>query len=131
MSFRLLVVDDEELIRRPLLRALKGYGFEVAEAGDGEEAAGLIRDSGQPFDLLVTDVVMPRMNGWDLADLTMSLSPGTRILVISAYAADPPRQALHALPYLQKPFDLEVFLTTVRQLLHSPTPPKSFPAVGT
>lgn len=59
---RILIVDDDALIRLQLVQALRQQGYETAEAGDGEEALGLLR--AQPFDLIVLDILMPRLDGF-------------------------------------------------------------------
>ena len=123
-SQRLLVVDDEMPIRRILVKALEWQGFTPSEAADGLSAAETIRLSTQPFDLLITDMVMPGMNGAELVELTEKLSPDTAILVISGYA--PSSSILGRCPFLQKPFGLDLFITTVEQVLRrkSPFPPR-------
>jgi two-component system, cell cycle sensor histidine kinase and response regulator CckA len=123
---RLLVVDDEPMIRQLLVRALRGRGFATLEATDGETAAEILRTSPQPIDLLITDIVMPGMNGLDLAEFTAKVSPATRVLLMSGYVAAPPTPSLAGLPFLQKPFALTQFFNTIRSLLGSNTPPESF-----
>ena len=128
-NLRLLVVDDEAIVRRNLVRALRGRGFSPEEAPDGHLAAEMIRNTARPYDMVITDIVMPGMDGFALAELTKTLSPTTQILLISAYAPEPDGRWVDRWPFLQKPFDLSVFVGTVCELLNSWTPPESFPSI--
>ena len=128
-TFHLLVVDDEPTVRHNLARALRGCGFETEEASDGLIASEMIRTN--QFDLLITDVIMPAMDGFTLARLTARESPSTKILLMSGYVPNPSQAELEVLPFLQKPFHLNVFLMAVRDLLQSVTPPTSFPQLAT
>lgn len=96
-----LLVDDEELVRASTSYMLADLGYRVIEAASGEEAMRLL-DAGQPFDLLVTDHLMPGISGTDLAREVRNARPGTAILLVSGYAEleglDP------NLPRLAKPF---------------------------
>jgi CheY-like chemotaxis protein len=78
-------VDDEDLVRMSTADMLMDLGYEVAEASSGEEALRLI-DTGLRPDLLVTDHLMPGMNGAELARLVTSRSPGLPVLIVSGYA---------------------------------------------
>jgi CheY-like chemotaxis protein len=80
-----LLVDDEDLVRMSTADMLMDLGYEVAEASSGEEALRLI-DTGLRPDLLVTDHLMPGMNGAELARLVTSRSPGLPVLIVSGYA---------------------------------------------
>src|SRR3569623_1724213 len=82
---RILFVDDDEYVRRAAARALRARGFTVFEAADGRAALMQVHDS---IDLLVTDVVMPRMDGRELAELARRDHPGLKVLYTSGYTAD-------------------------------------------
>src|SRR5690349_9775770 len=83
---RILVVDDEESIRDLTRRILTRGGYEVIAASGGEEALSLITDESEQVDLLLTDVIMPRMSGKELAERFSSLRAGARVLYMSAYS---------------------------------------------
>jgi PAS domain S-box-containing protein len=96
-----LLVDDEELVRASTAYMLAELGYRVIEAASGEEAMQLMA-TGEPFDLLVTDHLMPGINGTDLARVVRTSRPGTAILLVSGYAE---REGLDPdLPRLTKPF---------------------------
>jgi DNA-binding response OmpR family regulator len=107
MGKRVLVVDDEEMIRKFLRIYLTKWGFEVREAGDGEQAVEKLNDD--DFDLLICDIMMPNMNGWQVLKEVKS-NPRTKdIPVIFLTAKD--REAdivkgyeLGADYYITKPF---------------------------
>ena len=82
---RALVVDDEELVRLTTADMLQSLGYEVVEA-DGARQAKQILGSGQQFDLVVTDHLMPEVTGADLAASIRENWPDTRVLIISGYA---------------------------------------------
>lgn len=115
-----LVVDDQSGIRTIVRRILEGRGFQVAEAGSGEEALSLLDRRREAFDLLVTDMRMPGMTGRDLADRIRFRHPATRILFISGFTDDPSVQS-GILPdrarFLAKPFNPEQFVAAVTQLV--------------
>ncbi len=96
-----LLVDDEDLVRASTSYMLTDLGYGVVEAASGEEAMRLL-EAGQPFDLLVTDHLMPGISGTDLARVVRKARPGIGILLVSGYAelegVDPD------LPRLAKPF---------------------------
>ena len=108
-----LLVDDEELVRMSTADMLGELGYQVMEAASGEEALRLVEE-GRLFDLLVTDHLMPGMNGADLASAVRSRRPGVRVLVVSGYAEsegiDP------NLPRLTKPFRRDELAGSLAQL---------------
>jgi PAS domain S-box-containing protein len=115
-----LVVEDEQLVRDLVRRTLTRAGYTVLVAEHGEEALAVSRTTLGPIDLLVTDVVMPRMNGNDLATRLRLERPGIRVLLVSGYANDVLglRGGLESgTEYLQKPFTPSVLLDRVRELL--------------
>lgn len=108
-----LLVDDEELVRASTSYMLAELGYRVIEAASGEEAMALM-DSGEAFDLLVTDHLMPGINGTDLARVVRASRPGTPILLVSGYAE---REGLDPdLPRLTKPFRKSELAVSLDQL---------------
>jgi PAS domain S-box-containing protein len=96
-----LLVDDEDLVRASTADMLVNLGYHVVEAGSGEEALRLV-DSGQSFDVLLTDHLMPGMRGTDLARTLRERFPGCPAIIISGYAEV--EGAATDLPRLSKPF---------------------------
>jgi PAS domain S-box-containing protein len=119
-----LVVEDEPLVRHLTARALEGDGFRVVTADSGEDALGLVR-AGLVPDVVVTDVVMPRMNGPELSVAIHALHPGLPVLFMSGYLGDD-MMARRVLPegaaFLQKPFTPEELVQAVDRLLPQPAP---------
>jgi PAS domain S-box-containing protein len=107
-----LLVDDEELVRATTSYMLADLGYHVIEAASGEEALRLI-EAGQPFDVLVTDHLMPGITGTELARVVKSLRPGIGILLISGYAE---REGLDPdTPRLNKPFRKDELAASLSQ----------------
>jgi two-component system cell cycle sensor histidine kinase/response regulator CckA len=98
MSGTILVVDDQDVVRDVIRLALEGAGYTVLDAASPNAAIALARDKG-PIDLLVTDVVMPEMDAFELADRISFEVPGVRILYTSGYT-----DAGAEGPFIQKPF---------------------------
>lgn len=120
-----LVVDDEQGLRDLVCRTLQAEGYSTLEAGHGAEALEVMEAAPDAVHLVVTDVVMPGMDGRELGRRISQRWPDLPILYISAYDVNDifwrgsPRQSA---PFLQKPFPLEGLLTTVRGLIHSRSP---------
>ncbi|MEM7263737.1 MAG: response regulator, partial [Planctomycetota bacterium] len=117
-----LVVEDEPGVRRLLCQVLGEAGYQVLEAENGARALEVLRGNGGPVDLLVTDVVMPEINGRDLAQRVRSAYPETRILFVSGHSYDAIAQGGvldHDVEFLQKPFVPETLAEKVRELLAS------------
>ena len=123
MAVRVLLVEDEGLIRLVASQTLEDEGFEVVEAWNGDEAARLL-DGPDSFDILFTDVQMPgTLDGLDLAMHARRRCPGIPVLVVSGYAAqlmtrlgglDP------AATFIGKPYSLDEVVTAVRHLTAAP-----------
>ncbi|MCC6386970.1 MAG: PAS domain S-box protein [Dehalococcoidia bacterium] len=116
----ILLAEDEESIRRLVARGLRRYGYTVLTAADGEEALSLLNERGREIDLLVTDVVMPRLDGQGLADALRREAPHVRILFSSGYTDDAILRygVLHAeVAFLQKPYTVEALGHKIRQIL--------------
>src|SRR5207244_1620284 len=100
----ILLVEDEDAVRKLARLTLEGCGYAVTEAPDGETALDLLTDSGH-FDLLVTDLTMPGIGGWDLAEQVRAVRPDIGVVFISGYAPDIDRlESLSGAVFLAKPF---------------------------
>jgi DNA-binding NtrC family response regulator len=115
---RILVADDEGSVRDFLARALVRYGHEVETAADGSEALSALART--PFDLLLTDIVMPVMDGIALALKATSEHPDLVVLMMTGYAAE--KQRAHNLDALihdvvMKPFSMDQILGAVQRAL--------------
>jgi PAS domain S-box-containing protein len=119
----LLLVEDEDSIREPAAEILESRGYLVLAARDGAEALAVSQAHAGLIDLMITDVVMPGMNGKQLAEELRALRPGIRVLFISGYPED--AIAHHGVleedkAFLQKPCPAAVLLRTVREVLDAP-----------
>jgi two-component system cell cycle sensor histidine kinase/response regulator CckA len=115
-----LLVEDEELVRQLTREILRRNGYRVLEACDGVEALGVLREHTGPIDLLLTDVVMPRMSGHELVEQARPLRPGMRILYVSGYSEEAiARQGelSEGIEQLSKPFTRGFLRAKIRQLI--------------
>ncbi|MBI2060999.1 MAG: response regulator [Nitrospirae bacterium] len=115
-----LLVEDDDMVRTIACRILRAGGYEVIEASNAQEALARIEKSGPRLDLLVTDVVMPGMSGWELVDLVRQNSPKTRALLISGYEAHQmleKRMSDSYMHFLPKPFSMKTLSEKVREVL--------------
>jgi CheY-like chemotaxis protein len=121
-----LFVEDEVALRDLMHRVLTKGGYTVLAAGDGLEALALVEEHKRPIDLVVTDVIMPRMSGPELASRLRARDPGIRLLYVSGYTADQLRSAQTDLgadaTLLPKPFTSDGLLRKVREVLDRPRP---------
>jgi PAS domain S-box-containing protein len=118
-----LVAEDEELVRHLAVRFLERLGYRVLSAAAGDEALALVQGHHGAIDLLMTDVVMPRMTGKQLADHLTALRPGIKVLFVSGYAED---SIVHhgvleeGINFLEKPFTYDGLARKVREVLDTP-----------
>jgi two-component system cell cycle sensor histidine kinase/response regulator CckA len=120
-----LLVDDQEGVRALLRRELSGRGHQVLEAADGAEALHLVRRRNGAVDLIVSDVVMPQMNGPELATHIGVEFPDVPVILMSAFApAGVARVGLSEtlVPVLQKPFEPSHLADLVALALQHPVP---------
>lgn len=118
----ILLVEDEKSIIKTLEIILSQQGYHVLTASNPAGAIELVKSYGEAIDLLVTDVVMPEMNGRELSERVLELHPGVKCLFMSGYPADV--IAHHGvvdedLEFIQKPFLKDAFLDKVREVLDS------------
>ena len=112
---RILVLDDERPLREVTVRFLRAGGFNVAEASTGSEALEMLRHAAPPFRLLLTDVEMPGMNGREVAEQAVRVSPSTAVVFASGYAQGAPiADAPQNRPVLRKPYSRAQLLEFVR-----------------
>ncbi len=119
-SETILVVEDEEAVRSLSRRALEASGYTVLAAADGPDAVRLLERYRGPIHLVLTDVIMPGMNGRELAQRLVQRRPGLRVLYMSGYPGDAivHRGALEpGTAFLQKPFMPEDLARKVREVL--------------
>jgi two-component system, cell cycle sensor histidine kinase and response regulator CckA len=112
-----LVVDDEAAVRRFAARVLARDGFEVLEASDGAEALDLIKGGEVLLDVVISDIVMPRMNGVELMQALCVSHPGLPVILMSGYATAALSELGIATPcgILPKPFQAERLLAEVHR----------------
>lgn len=119
-SGTLLLVEDEDAVRSFAARALGTRGYEVLEASTGAEALEVLEEHGGKVDLVVSDVVMPEMDGPTLLKELRKKLPDIKIVFMSGYAEDAFKRNLdenETFTFLQKPFDLKTLAATVKSAL--------------
>ncbi|MFQ5576025.1 MAG: PAS domain S-box protein [Anaerolineae bacterium] len=121
----ILLAEDEAAVRELAAYTLRRQGYTVLEAADGQEGLQLALEYTGEIDLLLTDVVMPKLGGKALADQLQTVRPGTRVLFASGYTADAiDNQGVlnEGVAFIQKPFSPAALAQKVRQILDSPGP---------
>jgi two-component system, cell cycle sensor histidine kinase and response regulator CckA len=121
-SETILVAEDEDGVRSLTKEVLEKYGYTVLEASNGEEALKIAERHEGPLDLLLSDVVMPRMGGPELAQELLARRPAVKVLYMSGYTDHPMvrRGVVNAgVAFLQKPFTPTVLVSRIREILES------------
>jgi PAS domain S-box-containing protein len=116
-SETILLVEDEDVVRAFMCESLRALGYRVIEARGGPEALVYCQRHPEPIDLLLTDVVMPKMSGPQLAEQLGGTFPGLRVLYISGYTENPALREKSSL--LQKPFTAEQLGSRIRDVLEA------------
>ncbi|MGQ9693296.1 MAG: PAS domain S-box protein [Thermodesulfobacteriota bacterium] len=116
----ILLVEDDENVRKLACQILERQGYKVLLSSHGEEALSICEDHGDPINLLLTDVVMPGLNGWDLANAVSIFHPQIKVLYMSGY----PDEVITdygilkpGINYIQKPFTVDSLAKKVRAIL--------------
>lgn len=123
MPFRILVVDDETNARKSLAIGLKIEGYDVLEAPDGQAALELLQK--ERVDLAIIDLMMPGVNGLDLARRMRFRHAGVRVVLVSAYHLSKrqlDRADVAAVGFIPKPFDMDELVAFVGRKLPSQPP---------
>ena len=117
-SPKILLAEDDNDMRRFLVKALENAGYEVIDYDNGMSAYRRLRE--EPFELLLTDIVMPEMDGIELARRASELDPDLKIMFITGFAAvalNPDNHAPKDAKILSKPFHLRDLVDEVERLL--------------
>lgn len=116
----ILLVEDDDAVRAVARRALDRFGYHVLSAARGDEALGIARNHDREIDLLLTDIMMPGMNGVEVAAEVARIRPGIQVFFMSGYAdQDLVRQGLlePGTHFLQKPFTPQDLAEQIRRIL--------------
>lgn len=129
MKQRALIIDDDPSIRSLLATLLRREGFEVDTAADGEEGIRRIEDDSARFDVVVLDLMMPRIDGHAVVARIQAARPWMmdRVIVATAFPQAAMGRVGFACPILPKPFDLDQLLGTIQRQLATAAP---LPAQG-
>lgn len=118
---RILLADDEEVVRKTVRLVLGFQGYEVEEAEDGQQAVQKFTTAAKPFDLVLLDLDMPRMGGLQALNEIRAHRADTKVVVLSGMPHNP---AGDDVVFVQKPFDYQHFLRLLREILGE-VPPQS------
>jgi two-component system cell cycle sensor histidine kinase/response regulator CckA len=116
---RVLLVEDEDVVRSFAVRALTRQGYEVLEASDGQEALDIVAEHNGEIDIVVTDVVMPEMDGPTMFRELRKTNPSIKVIFVSGYPNEAFRETLGTedVAFLPKPFSLPQLAEKVKQEL--------------
>ena len=114
-----LIVEDEDMVRGMIRTVMQWNGYTILEARHGAEALSLCDQYPRQIDLLITDIVMPKMNGRELSERLLKLRPNLKVLYISGYAGETfgELDQKDVGNFLQKPFTPNVLAQKVRETL--------------
>jgi two-component system cell cycle sensor histidine kinase/response regulator CckA len=117
---RILLVEDEESVRAFSARALKVTGYKVFEASSGEEALEVLDEIHDEVDLIISDVVMPEMDGPTLLTHLRKRMPNVKVIFVSGYAEESVRKDIaddRSVEFLAKPYSLDQINSKVKEVL--------------
>ncbi|HET6797079.1 MAG TPA: response regulator [Gemmatimonadales bacterium] len=118
-TLTVLVVDDDDGVRRTIARQLEQGGFRVLSAWNGVEALAVLEQPGVEVHLVVTDLLMPQLDGYQLADRLATLPNPPEVIFVSAFRSD--LELEH--PIFTKPFHLDDLTEAVQRILQQPSKP--------
>jgi len=122
---RILRADDEEVVRKTVRLVLGFQGYDVVEAGDGEDAVQKYMEAVPHFDLVLLDVDMPRAGGLDALARIRQRDADAKVIVLSGMPQSPAADVV----FIQKPFDYHQFLRVVREMLGDTSKPATNTAI--
>lgn len=114
---RVLLVEDNDAVRQVTNQMLTRLGYAVTQAANGSEALEIAKTEHSNFELVLTDVIMPGMNGKQLADEIRRIYPETKVMFMSGYVDEPILQDGLSGPLIRKPFTLSVLASKMREIL--------------
>jgi len=119
-SPHVLLVEDEAFLRELVMEGLQDAGFSVLEASDGNTGVQALQ-SDQRIDVLLSDIKLPDIDGYQVAEAARTLRPGLKVILMTGYAPSPLPPALQSVVYrvLQKPFSLETLPGMVNAALEA------------
>ena len=123
-----LVVEDEELLRRAMVKVLSKEHYSVIEAADGSAGIDLLRAHGNEIDLVLLDSTLPGATAREVAAEARRIRPDINFLFISAHSKEVARQSINlpeSVPFLRKPFPLKDLARTLQEVFASPTPARA------
>ncbi|HWP59308.1 MAG TPA: response regulator [Candidatus Acidoferrales bacterium] len=112
---KILLIEDDNLTRITIGRFLRGEGYEVEEAEDGAKALALLES--ERFDLIVSDIVLPKASGFAVLDHATAASPSTPVIFVTAYSAMQSQAATRPVRVILKPILLDDLLSAVQSAL--------------
>jgi two-component system, cell cycle sensor histidine kinase and response regulator CckA len=115
----ILVVDDEQTVRELIVLFLETAGFKVYQASGGHMALEIVTRPDIIVDILVTDIIMPRMNGKELANRISTFKPHIKVLFVSAYSAEilsSQNLCPEGSDYVRKPFSKEILMARISKV---------------
>jgi len=117
-SATLLVVEDEPMLRMIVVETLRDAGYAVLEANDGDAGLKAVQ-SNASIDGLITDIRMPGLNGYQLAEAAIGLRPRLKVLLMTGYTSEPLPKSLadRGIQVMYKPFDVDQLAQIAGQLL--------------
>jgi two-component system cell cycle sensor histidine kinase/response regulator CckA len=113
----ILLVEDADALRLIVREMLEGAGYRVMDAEGPEKAVALVEASSGAIDLVLTDMMMPRMSGQELARHIATLKPGIRVVFMSGYSEEVMGILSPGAFFLQKPFTMDTLMRTIRRAL--------------
>ena len=119
-SFTVLLAEDEPMLRRVVLATLQQAGYAVIEAADGSVGLEILQ-SDRAIDILLTDVKMPGLNGYQLAEAGLSLRPTLKVMLMTGYADESMPDIIRdaSIPILRKPFNFANLASSIRDVITS------------
>jgi CheY-like chemotaxis protein len=119
-SETILIVEDDPQVREFAVLGLQSLGYTIYETENGEDALSMLKERNYSIDLIITDMVMPKMGGKELADELKKVFPGGRILFTSGYIDQDVLEGgrlEEGIDFIQKPYAIDVIARKVREIL--------------